>query len=687
MFALYFVAAFFGVTAEAAWSARHLTADHLRAAVALYGMFAAFYFSVPMLGRRIGRALQPAWGPGAVLIASLVMLFFLAGGPRSPAALWGLGLLLAVLNAGVFIESAAVQLPAVSLAGSALSWVVLGVWWSNAAGAIGVMPSLLVLTLLTLVMLGGHSWAHASGRSGRNDPARHGFRRGTYFGLLGHLFLLFVALNRDWSGVPWPMFGALIVMTLAVSAASLAVGAGELHAAGVIAASLVVCAWAGQASATWTAGMLIAGEAVAVYAIGWLIAVRGRPVGKAAAFGALAALFVTELTVMIASGSTASLAAIAICHAANLTLVLALSWLYQWPRISVLAVAPAWLGAMAWEGAHPPAAEWKSAFALSAMLYAILVAFPFVLGRRARASREPYVTAVAASVFFFFAARSALAHGGLDGFIGAVPVAEGLIMAALLRGLLQLEPPDARDLGRLALVAGSALAFATVAIPLQLNHQWITIGWALEGAALAWAYRRVPHRGLLYWSMALLVVVFARLALNPAIFVYEPRGYRLLNWYLYAYLICGSAMLAAARLFATTDDRLFAVLPRASTLLPVGGVVLVFLLLNIEIADYYATGREITFRFGVSLAQDLTYTLGWLVFGLALLSACIYLRNRAGRIAAVAMIAVTTSKAFLYDMGSLGGLYRVVSLIGLAASLSLVALALQKYVLQESHSR
>ena len=55
--------------------------------------------------------------------------------------------------------------------------------------------------------------------------------------------------------------------------------------------------------------------------------------------------------------------------------------------------------------------------------------------------------------------------------------------------------------------------------------------------------------------------------------------------------------------------------------------------------------------------------------------------RRAGS-TAVALIAVTTFKAFLYDMGSLGGLYRVGSLVGLAMSLSLVALALQKFVLQ-----
>jgi uncharacterized membrane protein len=50
--------------------------------------------------------------------------------------------------------------------------------------------------------------------------------------------------------------------------------------------------------------------------------------------------------------------------------------------------------------------------------------------------------------------------------------------------------------------------------------------------------------------------------------------------------------------------------------------------------------------------------------------------------AAVALIAITTFKAFLYDMSSLEGLPQVASFVGLAISLSLVALALQKFVLQ-----
>ena len=95
------------------------------------------------------------------------------------------------------------------------------------------------------------------------------------------------------------------------------------------------------------------------------------------------------------------------------------------------------------------------------------------------------------------------------------------------------------------MVAGAALAFVTVAIPLQLHHQWITIGWALEGAALAWLYRRIPHRGLLYCGVrAARLSVFSRLALNPDVLYYEPRGdLRIFNWYLYAYVTCAAAML------------------------------------------------------------------------------------------------------------------------------------------------
>ena len=181
------------------------------------------------------------------------------------------------------------------------------------------------------------------------------------------------------------------------------------------------------------------------------------------------------------------------------------------------------------------------------------------------------------------------------------------------------------------------------------------------------------------WSAALLAIVFVRLV-NPAIVFYEPRTMRVFNWYLYTYLVSGAAMILSAWFYRDTDDRL-GPLARGMAMTAAAGTIVLFVLLNIEIADYYAIGGEFTFRFGVNIAQDLTYTIGWLIFGLILLTVGIYIRVRAARVAAVALIAITALKGFLYDMRSLGGLYRVGSLVGLAISLSLVALALQKFVL------
>jgi uncharacterized membrane protein len=65
-----------------------------------------------------------------------------------------------------------------------------------------------------------------------------------------------------------------------------------------------------------------------------------------------------------------------------------------------------------------------------------------------------------------------------------------------------------------------------------------------------------------------------------------------------------------------------------------------------------------------------------------LLSGSIYLKTYTGRIAAIALIALTTFKCFLYDLSSLGGLYRIGSFVGLAFALTLVSLALQRFVLR-----
>ena len=119
---------------------------------------------------------------------------------------------------------------------------------------------------------------------------------------------------------------------------------------------------------------------------------------------------------------------------------------------------------------------------------------------------------------------------------------------------------------------------------------------------------------------------------------------------------------------------------------PAAGTILLFLLLNIEIADFFATGETLTFNLSAGLAQNLTYTLGWAVFAVCLLTAGIILRSHAARLSAIVLLTVTVLKGFLSDVARLGGLYRVMSFVGLAICLSLVAVALQRFVLSPKGS-
>lgn len=302
------------------------------------------------------------------------------------------------------------------------------------------------------------------------------------------------------------------------------------------------------------------------------------------------------------------------------------------------------------------------------------VLYALLLGARVKQSLFPHLAAAIASAIFFLSAHDALVELGFDDVIGLLPLALAAVMVLLLWRLIALGTEAQRT--RLAMVAGAALAFITIAVPLQLEKEWITISWALEAAALAWLYRRITHQGLLVWSGALAAAVFIRLVFNESVFTYHARSTTpIFNWYLYAYVVSAAALFAAAYLFPKEHKQARAAITGAAT-------IILFVLLNIEIADFYSTGEALTFNFlSSSLAQELTYTMSWAIFAIMMLITGIVLRTRSARVAALVLLVITILKCFLHDLGRLGGLYRVGSLFGLAVSLVLVGILLQKFVM------
>src|SRR5208282_2307773 len=117
----------------------------------------------------------------------------------------------------------------------------------------------------------------------------------------------------------------------------------------------------------------------------------------------------------------------------------------------------------------------------------------------------------------------------------------------------------------------------------------------------------------------LLAAAFVRLALNPAVLAYHARAARpILNWYLYAYGIVTVCLLVGARLLAPPRHLILGA--SAPPVLASLGTVLAFLLVNIEIADFFSPpGSTLTFEFSGSFARDMTYSIAWALFALGLL--------------------------------------------------------------------
>jgi uncharacterized membrane protein len=238
----------------------------------------------------------------------------------------------------------------------------------------------------------------------------------------------------------------------------------------------------------------------------------------------------------------------------------------------------------------------------------------------------------------------------------------------------------------LALYASVALGFLALAVPLQLDPQWITVGWAVLAAAVCWLFGRLPHPGLKYLATALFAAVGVRLLLNLEVFRYQPRGLPIVNWLLYTYgvpaLCCFLGAWWLRRSEASRGGRPeFDWMPGDRALSPVFsllGLVLVFWLINVEIIDFFSPGPYFEFRAERQLKRDLAMSVAWGLYAMLLLMLGAWRRLKALRLLALGFLCLTVTKVFLYDLSALEGLYRILSLVGLGVSLILVSLLYQR---------
>lgn len=125
---------------------------------------------------------------------------------------------------------------------------------------------------------------------------------------------------------------------------------------------------------------------------------------------------------------------------------------------------------------------------------------------------------LAANAFVFYGTLYSLYNGDRHEWMGALALVLATAYAAVARLELALYRRDRRIL---LVTLGTALAFVTLAIPIQLESNWITIAWALEALAILWAGFEAGADRLRDTA----IVVFA-LAVGRLVFWDTPWRYR-----------------------------------------------------------------------------------------------------------------------------------------------------------------
>jgi uncharacterized membrane protein len=346
-------------------------------------------------------------------------------------------------------------------------------------------------------------------------------------------------------------------------------------------------------------------------------------------------------------------------------------------------------------GLRDDRSEILTAFLVEAAAVVVFTAWPFLAVRRFSADRLVWYAAALAGPLWFSSLRQLFTWSFGDAFIGALPVALGaLSLAAVDRARRAWPPQDPIRRSALVWFSAVALCFVAVAIPLQLEKEWITIGWALEGLAVIALWKRLDHPGLKYFGLALLGATTVRLVGNPALLGYYPRStVRIVNWMLYTYMVPAAAMLGSAALLKPHEPArarkwehdLYA---RGHAVGAIGSglaaIAVIFVWINLAIADWFATGTVLTLSFGDQPAQRLTVSIAWAIYALTLLGFGMARDSLGLRWLSLCFLLVTIGKVFLYDLGALQDLYRVASLVGLAVSLILVSLLYQRFVFRRS---
>ena len=244
------------------------------------------------------------------------------------------------------------------------------------------------------------------------------------------------------------------------------------------------------------------------------------------------------------------------------------------------------------------------------------------------------------------------------------------------------DPAAAKTLQLLHLAL--AIGFITIAIPIQLDAHWITIGWLVEAVVLFWVGDRIHSDFLSAFAIGAVVLGVARLLFFDNFY----STTLILNARMATHAVAIAALAVMAWQGYKRHDETG---EKAAAIAVVGLNLLALIALSREVADYYARQmaqvRPLRGQWNppqwarfhrVEIVRDFTYSTLWMAYGAILMVVGFWRRSAFVRWLALFLIAATIVKVFAYDTSQLDRVYRILSFIVLGILLLAISFVYQR---------
>ena len=340
--------------------------------------------------------------------------------------------------------------------------------------------------------------------------------------------------------------------------------------------------------------------------------------------------------------------------------VLAVAYFKRWRSLDFLSFAGTLLTALGWAVSfYRPQKLWTTLAFLTVffVLYSLLAVFHNVLPRR-RSRWFDVALASANAAFYFSLSYLLLADAGYE---RATPASVSLLVSAFFAGLFYTAWRWSREDRLLAYgYVGLGVTFFTVALAIQLDLQWVTVAWAVEGLMLTWVGLSSGESAPRHAALAVYAVaVLHWLLWDAPEFAFAGGSFvPLLNPRALSCAVLVGALAGGAGFYrrggAGLGERERSA---ASTLFALAANGLALVLLTLDLSDYFERQRTLAgnqasdFTLGrIRNARQFSLSALWTIYGVTLLAYGVRRGFAALRYAGLVLLVAATVKVLTLDL-------------------------------------